>query len=85
MHVLLSIALLCGFLGIVGALASFALPPSRVRVGLAVAASLFVVCVTIIGGLAFAQRPICEALGGGWHGPESACRNEWGGNGDNDA
>ena len=49
MHTLGIIALFCGFLGIVAALSSFTLPPRRVRVGLAVAASLIVVCVAIIG------------------------------------
>ena len=86
MYNLMWLACLCGFLGIIAGLASLALHSQRARrIGMVSAASLIVVCLAIVGGLAFAQRPICEALGGGWHGPESSCRNEWGGNGDNDS
>jgi hypothetical protein len=34
--------------------------------------------------VANAQRPLCDALGGRWIEESEACRNEWGGNGNND-
>jgi hypothetical protein len=56
------------------------------RVGLVSCVSLIVVGLAIIAGLAFAPRPICDALGGTWNrnGPDTSCFNEWGGNGDNE-
>jgi hypothetical protein len=83
MYILAWLAMLCGFLGVLCGLGSFGLHPGRGRrIGLVSSASLIVVGLAIIGGLAFARRPVCEALGGGWNGPESSCFNEWGGNGD---
>jgi hypothetical protein len=53
----------------------------RVRwVGLAV----FVLTFALIGTLGFAQRSLCDLLGGQWIGENQACQNEWGGNGNND-
>jgi hypothetical protein len=34
--------------------------------------------------VANAQRPLCDALGGRWIHENEACRNEFGGNGNND-
>jgi hypothetical protein len=84
-YILWWIAMLCGFLGVLFALGSFGLHPGLGRrVGFTSSVSLILVCLVIIGGLAFARRPICEALGGGWNrnGPDASCFNEWGGNGD---
>jgi hypothetical protein len=79
MHYALMFALLCGFLGLVVALASLGAHSARRRlVGAVSAGSLAVVCVTIIGALALAPRQVCEALGGGWDGPTSSCRHELG-------
>lgn len=48
----------------------------------------FLVCavlpIVVIGLLWFAQREVCSALGGGWIPSEASCKNEWGGNGNND-
>jgi hypothetical protein len=85
MNYLFYLALLCGFLGFLGGIASLGLLSEngrRSRLGIAVSASLIVVGLAIVGGLAFAQQPICEALGGGWNGPEASCLNEWGGGND---
>jgi hypothetical protein len=85
MHVLSILAVVCGFLGLVGILASFASDPGLGRrIVMTSAASLIMLSTVTIGALAFAQQPVCEALGGGWHGPEASCLNEWGGNGNND-
>jgi len=79
MHYALTLALLCGFLGLVVALASFGTrSPRRRLAGAVTAGSLAALCVAIIAALALAPRQVCEALGGGWHGPESSCRNELG-------
>jgi hypothetical protein len=43
------------------------------------------VALAIVGALSFAQRPICDALGGSWVPEREACRGEWGGNGYNDS
>ena len=43
------------------------------------------VALAIAGALSFAQRPICDALGGFWVPEREACRGEWGGNGYNDS
>jgi hypothetical protein len=88
MNYLFYLALLCGFLGFLGSIASLGLLAEdgrRSRLGLVVSASLMAVGLAIIGGLAFAPKAICEALGGGWNGPESSCLNEWGGGNDDKA
>jgi Na+-driven multidrug efflux pump len=46
---------------------------------------LMAVGVLIVLGLIHAQQPICHALGGGWYPESASCRDEWGGNGNNDA
>jgi len=87
MYALAWIALLCGFLGVLVALVSFGLHAGLGRrVGFTSSVSLILVCLVILGGLAFARQPMCEALGGGWNrnGPDESCFNEWGGNGDNE-
>jgi hypothetical protein len=40
--------------------------------------------LTMLLLLMFAQRPACDALGGRWIETFDACRNELGGNGNND-
>jgi len=87
MYALAWIAMLCAFLGVLFALVSFGLHPGLGRrVGFTSSVSLILVCVVILGGLALARQPICEALGGSWNrnGPDESCFNEWGGNGDNE-
>jgi hypothetical protein len=44
-----------------------------------------VLAMLIVGSLAFAQEPVCRALGGDWVNARDACRREWGGNGSNDS
>jgi hypothetical protein len=41
--------------------------------------------VLIVVLLALAQAQVCTTLGGEWVPDGQACRNEWGGNGNNDA
>jgi hypothetical protein len=55
------------------------------RIWVAMACVVVVAALAIGGGLVFAQRPVCIALGGSWVPDEDACRNEWGGNGSNDS
>lgn len=40
--------------------------------------------VAIVTLLWTAQREVCLALGGSWNESYEGCRNEWGGNGNND-
>ncbi len=42
-----------------------------------------VLTLAIFGALVGAQDRTCTALGGRWLVEEAACRNGWGGNGDN--
>lgn len=57
----------------------------RSRKGWYAAAAICVLATTtIVVGLARAQRPICTTLGGQWIAETHACRDEFGGNGNND-
>jgi len=51
---------------------------------LVAALTCLVTTVTLVAGLLHAQRPICTTLGGQWIADEHACRDEFGGNGNND-
>jgi hypothetical protein len=59
-------------------------PRSRRRCWIASAATT-ALALLIVGSLAFAQEPVCRALGGDWVDARAACQCEWGGNGSNDS
>ena len=85
MYVLLITALVCGSVGLLLLLTRFALTRKTARRMTAVASGVLLsIAVVVVGALAFAPQAVCEGLGGGWQGPESSCRSEWGGNGNND-
>jgi hypothetical protein len=49
-----------------------------------VAAGAAVLSLSIAASLFLSQRAVCDALGGRWIASEGACRDEFGGNGNND-
>jgi len=53
------------------------------EVGTRIAIVLAAIAVVFICSLAFAQKQVCTTLGGRWVSDHQACRNEWGGNEDN--
>jgi hypothetical protein len=53
----------------------------RRRIVRSVGAAAFVLACVLVVTLVFFRGPACRALGGDWDGH---CRNEWGGNGNND-
>jgi hypothetical protein len=53
------------------------------EVGTRTAIVLAAIAVVLIGSLAFAQERVCTSLGGRWISENRACRNEWGGNENN--
>ena len=57
---------------------------ARRKTWFAAAAVCLVTTVSLVAGLLHAQRPICTTLGGEWIAEEHACRDEFGGNGNND-
>lgn len=50
----------------------------------ALAAGSLILGLSMLLLLAYAQQPVCDALGGRWIDESEACRHEWGGNGNND-
>ena len=48
------------------------------------AAGSLIVSISMWLLITYAQRPACDVLGGRWIAETEACRNEWGGNGNND-
>jgi hypothetical protein len=47
-------------------------------------AGSLILCLAMLLLLMVAQRPVCDALGGRWIESFDACRDEFGGNGNND-
>jgi hypothetical protein len=84
MHLLKYLAPLFGVLSFV-MLATGSVNDGRVRrLWHAGAAVSLIATIVISFGLINAQRQICSTLGGQWIAEGQACRNEWGGNGNND-
>jgi hypothetical protein len=90
MHLLALIAVVLAIVGIALVLLAFALSGPRERrrrvaLGLLGVGSLLMTG-TIWAVLKFAEPEVCEALGGESvvNADERVCRNEWGGNGNND-
>jgi hypothetical protein len=82
-HLLKYLAMGLAFLSLVMlALGSFTDGNAR-RAWSAGAALCVVATILMFAGLVGAQRQICSTLGGEWIAENEACRNEWGGNGNN--
>jgi hypothetical protein len=86
MHAMALSAILLTIAAAVFSIGAFA-DPDVVRhrgVWRALAAGSLIVGISMWLMVSYAQRPTCVALGGRWIDESEACRNEWGGNGDND-
>ena len=71
---------------VVFSIGAFAGPDSVRHRGIwrVLAAGSLILGLSMLLLLAYAQRPLCDALGGRWIDESDACRHEWGGNGSND-
>jgi hypothetical protein len=81
------VAAIATAVGVDGSLKARAWPGRARRTPLTrwmVAAGAAVLSLSIAASLFLSQRAVCDALGGRWIDSEDACRDEFGGNGNND-
>jgi hypothetical protein len=84
MHLLKYLAIVLGLVAAVMLVVGFVGHGGVRRTSFASSALGFAAAVAIVAGLTYTPRPVCTALAGQWIAEEDACRDEFGGNGNND-